>query len=74
MYLTGGVLAAHPNLNLLTAGHDSGLIVFKLEREWPAFSVFQDTLYYVRDKSARSYDFNTAADIGLLSVRKFGSP
>ena len=68
------VLAAHPNLNLFAAGHDSGLIVFKLERERPAFSVFQDTLYYVRDKYVRAYDFNTSADIGLLSVRKFGSP
>jgi coatomer protein complex subunit alpha (xenin) len=66
------VLAAHPNL--FAAGHDNGLIVFKLERERPAFSVFQDTLYYVRDKYVQSYDFNTAADIGLLSVRKFGSP
>jgi len=28
----------------------------------------------VRDKYVRSYDFNTSADIGLLSVRKFGSP
>jgi coatomer protein complex subunit alpha (xenin) len=68
------VLAAHPNLNLFAAGHDNGLIVFKLERERPAFSVFQDTLYYVRDKYVRSYDFNTCADIGLLGVRKFGSP
>ncbi|KAL1757481.1 coatomer WD associated region-domain-containing protein [Schizophyllum commune] len=68
------VLAAHPNLNLFAAGHDSGLIVFKLERERPAFSVYQDTLYYVRDKYVRSYDFNTGADAGLLSVWKLGSP
>ncbi|KAF5329996.1 hypothetical protein D9611_010428 [Ephemerocybe angulata] len=68
------VLAAHPNLNLFAAGHDSGLIVFKLERERPAFSVNQDTLYYVRDKYVRAYDFNTGSDIGLLSVKKFGSP
>lgn len=68
------ILAAHPNLNLFAAGHDSGLIVFKLERERPAFSVHQDTLYYVRDKYVRAYDFNTGSDIGLLSVRKFGSP
>ncbi|KAF9467884.1 coatomer subunit alpha-2 [Collybia nuda] len=68
------ILAAHPNLNLFAAGHDSGLIVFKLERERPAFAVHQDSLYYVRDKYVRSYDFNTGADIGLLSVRKFGSP
>lgn len=68
------VLATHPNLNLFAAGHDSGLIVFKLERERPAFSVFQDTLYYVRDKYVRSYDFTSGADLGLLSIRKFGSP
>ncbi|KAJ7064892.1 coatomer subunit alpha-2 [Mycena amicta] len=67
------VLAAHPNLNLFAAGHDSGLIVFKLERERPAFAVHQDSLYYIRDKYVRSYDFNTGADLGLLSVRKFGS-
>ncbi|KAI6116323.1 coatomer WD associated region-domain-containing protein [Pisolithus sp. B1] len=68
------VLATHPTLNLFAAGHDSGLIVFKLERERPAFSVYADTLFYVRDKYVRSYDFNTGSDIGLLSVRKFGSP
>lgn len=33
-----------------------------------------DTLYYIRDKYVRSYDINTGSDIGLLSVRKFGSP
>ena len=55
-------------------GHDSGLIVFKLERERPAFSVHGDTLFYVRDKSVRSYDFPSGSDFSLLSVRKFGSP
>lgn len=68
------VLAAHPNLNLFAAGHDSGLIVFKLERERPAFAVHQDTLYYIRDKYVRAYDFGSGSDIGLLGVRKFGSP
>lgn len=61
-----------PNLTL--TGHDNGLIVFKLERERPAFAVHSDTLYYIRDKYVRAYDFNTGSDIGLLSVRKFGSP
>lgn len=67
-------LAAHPNLNLFAAGHDNGLIVFKLERERPPFALHGDTLYYIRDKYVRSYDLNTGSDIGLLSVRKFGSP
>lgn len=55
-------------------GHDNGLIVFKLERERPAFAMHTDTLYYIRDKYVRAYDINTGSDIGLLSVRKFGSP
>lgn len=33
------VLAAHPEINLLAAGHDGGMIVFKLERERPAYAV-----------------------------------
>ena len=50
------------------------MIVFKLERERPAFAMHADTLYYVRDKYVRAYDINTGSDLGLLSVRKFGSP
>ncbi|EIN08411.1 coatomer subunit alpha-2 [Punctularia strigosozonata HHB-11173 SS5] len=67
-------LAAHPHLNLFAAAHDSGLIVFKLERERPAFAVHNDVVYYVRDKQVRSYDMNTGSDLGLLDVKKFGSP
>ncbi|KAK4390745.1 Coatomer subunit alpha-1 [Sesamum angolense] len=44
------ILAAHPEMNLLAAGHDSGMIVFKLERERPAFSVSGDALFYVKDR------------------------
>lgn len=33
------ILAAHRNQNLLAAGHDSGMIVFKLERERPASTI-----------------------------------
>ena len=50
------------------------MIVFKLEWERPAFSVYEDILFYARDKYVRSYDFNTGPDFGLRSVRKFGSP
>lgn len=42
------VLAAHPTLNLFAAGHDSGMIVFKIERERPAFAVHQNFLFYVK--------------------------
>jgi coatomer protein complex subunit alpha (xenin) len=48
--------------------------VFKLERERPAFAVHGDNVFYVRDKQVRSYDMSSGADLGLLSVRSFGSP
>lgn len=33
---------------LIFLGHDSGMLVFKLERERPAYTVHQNTLYYVK--------------------------
>lgn len=35
------ILASHPEVNLLAAGHDSGMIIFKLERERPAAVSYQ---------------------------------
>ncbi|ELU41535.1 coatomer subunit alpha [Rhizoctonia solani AG-1 IA] len=67
-------LTAHPELNLFAAGMTVNWMrkFFKLERERPAFSLFQDTLYYIRDKYVHQYDLNTRADAGVLSVRKLG--
>lgn len=67
------VLTAHPHLNLFAAGHDNGLIVFKLERERPAFALSANNLFYVRDKVIRMRDLNTGSDIGVMGVRKLGS-
>lgn len=39
------ILAAHPEQNLLAAGHDSGMIVFKLERERPAYDTHGKSHY-----------------------------
>ncbi|URE07335.1 hypothetical protein MUK42_20287 [Musa troglodytarum] len=67
------ILAAHPEMNLLAAGHDSGMIVFKLERERPAFSVSGDTLFYVKDRFLRLYEFSTQKDNQVVPIRKPGS-
>lgn len=67
------VLTAHPNLNLFAAGHDNGLIVFKLERERPAFSLHQNILFYVREKQVRQLDLQSGHDQAVLSVKKLGS-
>lgn len=45
-------LAAHPALNLIAAGHDSGFIVFKLEHERIPLTVHDNTIYYVKDRKA----------------------
>ncbi|KAK3810656.1 MAG: coatomer protein alpha subunit [Linnemannia elongata] len=66
-------LAAHPELNLFAAGHDNGLIVFKLERERPAYSVHQNNLFYIKDKYLRVHDYANSQDTAVLAVRRTGS-
>lgn len=69
------VIAAHPEINLFAAGHDNGVMVFKLERERPASSVYQNQVFYItKDKQVRSYDFSKNIESSsMLSLRKFGS-
>ncbi|PHT76232.1 Coatomer subunit alpha-3 [Capsicum annuum] len=67
------ILASHPEMNLLAAGHDSGMIVFKLERERPAFSVSCDSLFYVKDRFLRVYEYSTQKDTQLIPIRRPGS-
>lgn len=68
------VIAAHPEINLFAAGHDNGVMVFKLERERPAMAVYQNTLFYItKEKHVRSYDFQKNAESPtLLSLKKVG--
>ncbi len=47
-----------------------GMIVFKLERERPAYSTHQNLLYYVKDRYLRVYDFQTQRDSPLISIRR----
>ncbi|KAJ2782487.1 hypothetical protein H4R18_002239 [Coemansia javaensis] len=62
-------LSAHPELNLFAAGHDNGLLVFKLERERPAAAVHQGTLLYVKDAQIRLHDFASASDAPVVALR-----
>ncbi|XP_076090931.1 coatomer subunit alpha-like isoform X1 [Mytilus galloprovincialis] len=63
------IMAAHPTLNLFAAGHDSGMIVFKLERERPAHAVHNNIVYYVKDKYLRKLDFSTSKDGAVMQIR-----
>ncbi|KAJ1822074.1 hypothetical protein LPJ60_002232 [Coemansia sp. RSA 2675] len=62
-------LTAHPELNLFAAGHDNGLVVFKMERERPAAAIHQNTLLYVKDSQIRLHDFSSANDTPMITIR-----
>lgn len=51
-------------------------MVFKLERERPASSVYQNQLFYItKEKHVRSYDFSKNVESpSMLSLKKLGSP
>jgi len=68
------ILAAHPEVNLLAAGHDSGMIVFKLERERPAYAAHAGTLFYVKDRYLRAFEYASSRDNPLVSIKRPGSP
>ena len=52
------------------AGHDNGMLVFKLERERPAYTVHQNTLYYVKERFLRKYEFGTSKDMPFMAIRR----
>ncbi|KAL2827089.1 coatomer WD associated region-domain-containing protein [Aspergillus pseudoustus] len=69
------VIAAHPKINLFAAGHDTGVMVFKLERERPASGVYQNQLFFItKEKHVKSFDFaKNVESPPMLSLRKLGS-
>ncbi|CAE6000516.1 unnamed protein product [Arabidopsis arenosa] len=68
------ILAVHPEINLLAAGHDNGMIVFKLERERPAFALSGDSLFYAKDRFLRYYEYSTQKDSQVIPIRRPGTP
>ncbi|KAK6200461.1 coatomer WD associated region-domain-containing protein [Scheffersomyces amazonensis] len=68
------LIASHPSINLFAACHDTGVMVFKLERERPAHTIFANKLFYVNsEKQVQSYDFQTnQASLPMLSLKKIG--
>ncbi|EGC37596.1 hypothetical protein DICPUDRAFT_30022 [Dictyostelium purpureum] len=67
-------LASHPNQNLFAAGHDSGMIVFKLERERPIFVQNGDGgVFYLKKKHFNSFDFAQGRSVVLFNISKLPS-
>lgn len=46
------------------------MLVFKLERERPAYAVYGNMLYYVKDRFLRQLDFNSSKDTAVMQLRR----
>lgn len=72
------MIHSHPNMNLFAAAHDSGVMVFKLERERPAYTIntSSNTMFFVNnDRNVQSFLFaNGRASMPMLSLKKIGKP
>ncbi|XP_013165645.1 PREDICTED: coatomer subunit alpha isoform X2 [Papilio xuthus] len=66
------VLAAHPSLNLFAAGHDAGMILFKMQRERPAYAVYNNILFYIKDRQLRKLDMQTNRDAPVMQIKGGG--
>jgi len=70
------ILAVHKEQSLLAAGHDSGMLVFKLDRERPAYAMNEggantaSQLLYIKERYLRMFEPGSARDIPLLSIRR----
>ena len=63
------VIATHPTLNTFAAGHDNGMIVFKIERERPAFCVHEQQVFYVKERQLRKLDLASSRDVAIAQLR-----
>ncbi|GAV50250.1 hypothetical protein ZYGR_0U01060 [Zygosaccharomyces rouxii] len=68
------LIAAHPHINLFGAAHDSGIMVFKLDRERPCSVIHQNELVYVnKEKQVQTFDYtNNVSSLPYASLKKLG--
>ena len=65
-------LAVHPTQNVIAAGHDSGLVLFKLVNERIPCAVAGSQFLYITNNTARAYDIASGRDLPLCSLRPKG--
>ncbi|AET41368.1 coatomer subunit alpha Ecym_8072 [Eremothecium cymbalariae DBVPG len=68
------LVRAHPNINLFGAAHDSGIMIFKLDRERPPTAINQNQLYFVnKEKQVQMFDFDKkVSSLPYLSLKNIG--
>lgn len=62
-------LAAHQNENLFAAGHDTGLMLFKLERERPVSSIVKSNIIFVKGNHLYRFNMDTNKSICLFKLK-----
>lgn len=67
---------AHPSMNLFAACHDLGVMVFKLERERPAYAWNQNRMFFINgEKQVQFYDYELELLLlPMLLLKKIGKP
>ncbi|CRH01067.1 coatomer alpha subunit, putative [Plasmodium relictum] len=64
------VLAFKPNSNLISAGHDSGMVIFKFEKEKCPFDKYENLFFYCKEKSIVLYDIQKDVHSNICGIRK----
>lgn len=64
------ILAFKPNSNLIGVGHDSGMVIFKFEKEKTPFDKYKNSLFYCKEKYIHMYDVITNNDWSICVIRK----
>ncbi|ANQ08989.1 Coatomer alpha subunit [Plasmodium coatneyi] len=67
------ILSFKPNSNLIASGHDSGMVIFKFEKEKCPFDKCGTVLLYVKEKRIYAYDVRSDRHTCLCPVRKNGN-
>lgn len=56
------IIASHPTEDIVAAGHDHGLLIYKMHRERLPTFVIRDHVYYFKDEHLRLYDCDKHVD------------
>ena len=62
-------LAVHPTQPLFAAGHDTGLVLFRMMRQRPTFDVSGDSIFYYQKNTIRKYNYKRQSD-GIVGTTK----
>lgn len=70
------LVRAHPNLNLFGAAHDSGIMIFKLDRERPPTAANQNQLFFInKEKQVQMFDYHKRiTSLPYVSLKNIGKP